>query len=173
MLDDFEIRDTPWLLTNQCEPFPVDHLASSLIHVAEPFLFPGGGTIGLVFAADTPILCVYPEDAGSGGKANGGCTAGWDYLLSTLKWQRHGKFNEVIVGGMWYERNLPRAIEAIVYTTHSYWEEVLGPGLGKKEEEEKARKVHQDFLRYYKAEGLTAQEVPLLRFDGHVFEDVS
>ena len=42
----------------------------------------------------------------------------------------------------------------------------VGPGLGKKEEEEKARKVHQDFLRYYKAEGVTAQEVPLLNSTG-------
>ena len=57
MLDDFEIRDTPWL-TNQCEPLPVDHLASSLIHIAEPFLFPEAVRLGCVCGgyADTMRL---------------------------------------------------------------------------------------------------------------------
>ena len=42
MLDSFEQETAPWLLSNQCDPFPVDHLACSLIYQAEPFLFPGG-----------------------------------------------------------------------------------------------------------------------------------
>jgi hypothetical protein len=70
------------------------------------------------------------RSAGSGGKVNGGCSSGWSGgdTLGALMRQRHGKFNEVIVGGMWYEHHLPHAVEAIVYTTHSYWVEVLGEG---------------------------------------------
>ena len=59
-----------------------------------------------------------------------------------------------------------------MYTTHSYWEEVLGIGLGKEEEEERAREVHAAFLSYYSGSG-GHRQVPLLRFDGHHFEDVT
>ena len=90
------------------------------------------------------------------------------------EWQRKGKFNEVIVGGLWWERHLPHAIAAVVYTTTSYWQMVLGPGLGKPEESEKARRLHAGFVASYREELLRAgRTVPLVRFDGHTFEDVT
>ena len=64
-----------------------------------------------------------------------------------MRAQRHGKFNEAVVAAMWYERHLPRAVAAIAYTTHGYWEEVLGAGLGKAEEAAEARAVHAAFVR--------------------------
>lgn len=174
MLDDYEVSETPWLLSSQCMPFPVDHFSCSLIHAHEPFLFPGGSTIGLVLHADAPMLCMYTEDAGSGGKVNGGCrgTFTGDDLLRTMQNQRHGKFNEAVVAGLWYEQHLPHAVAAVVYTTTSYWEWVLGAGLGKPEEAAKAQRVHAALCRYYASEGLSGQ-VPLLRFDGHSFVDVT
>ena len=168
MLDSFELADMPWRTSSQCTPFPVDHWACSLIHRNEPFLYPGGSTIGLVLAPHAPIMCMFTEDAGSGGKANGGCTHAFsgEDLLQTMRSQRHGKFNEAIVNGLWYERNLPTAIEAVIYTTTSYWEWV--GVMGKAEERDKARQVHAAFLGAY---GLSGREVPLLRFDGHRFDD--
>ena len=38
MLDDFEEHATPWLLSQQCQPFPVDHFSCSLIHANEPYM---------------------------------------------------------------------------------------------------------------------------------------
>ena len=46
-----------------------------------------------------------------------------------MRRQRHGKFNEAIVGGFFYERSLPWVVDAVMYTTSSYWEGVahIGP----------------------------------------------
>ena len=66
---------------------------------------------------------------------------------------------------------LPAVVDAIVFTTTSYWEEVLGTGLGKVEEEPRARAIHAAFVREYYA-GDAIKGPPLLRFDGHAFKEV-
>ena len=82
MFDGFEEDDDPWLFGNQCDPFPVDHYACSLIHASEPWLFPGDiSTAGLILSAKTELLCLYTEDAGSGGKVNGGCGGWWQVCV--------------------------------------------------------------------------------------------
>ena len=58
-----------------------------------------------------------------------------------------------------------------MWTTTSYWEEVLGPGLGRPEEERRARSIHAAFIKEYYA-GDASKGPPLLRFDGHAFKDV-
>ena len=124
-----------------------------------------GGTCGLILAPWSEILCLYTEDAGSGGKVNGGCGGGQltpEFLEDQMKRQRYGKFNEAIVGGLFWERNLPHVIDAIMFTTSSYWEEVLGRP--RAVDEGRARRVHSAFESQY------GVRVPLVRFTGHVFE---
>lgn len=59
----------------------------------------------------------------------------------------HHSYNEIVIDGLAYNRNLPRGVEAFV--------------LGTTDDLAKAREVHQRFLGAY---GLSAVEVPLLRF---------
>jgi len=62
-------------------------------------------------------------------------------------------YNEVLIGWMFWERNLPWAVEAFVYGGGpGNWEQNLA----------RARGIHRDFLQYF---GLTSNEVPLLRYD--------
>ena len=70
----------------------------------------------------------------------------------------HHAYNEVVIDGLAYNRNLPRTVEAFV--------------LGSNDDVTKARAVHGRFLEAY---GLTAADVPLLRYrperQGDVFTD--
>ena len=71
-----------------------------------PFSVTPEQSIGLVLSSSVPLLCMYTEDRGSGGMVNGGCGE-WhegSSLEWTMKRQRHGKFNEAIVGGLYYEQ---------------------------------------------------------------------
>ena len=181
MLDEFEQDAKPWHLSRQCEPFKVDHLACSLIYKANPTLFPGGRTLGLVLSADADILCVYAEDRGSGGSVNGGCPYDWwksdgSALEEVLRSQRYLKYNEVIVNGISYETHLPAIVQGIFYTTFSYWKDVLGlHELRRDEELSAARELHRAFiLENYGLDALAmGLGPPLLRFDGHRFVEVT
>ena len=59
----------------------------------------------------------------------------------------HHAYNEIVIAGLSYNRNLPRAIEAFV--------------VGGNDDVVKARAVHRRFLDAF---GLTAADVPLLRY---------
>ena len=54
---------------------------------------------------------------------------------------------------MWYDHNLPSAVEAFVYVGEGYPQEKL----------DRLREVHRAFLKAY---GLTTAEVPLLDYQG-------
>ena len=78
-------------------------------------------------------------------------------------------YNEIIIGSMFWEANLPWAVEAFVYAEDKDKERISG--------------AHRRFLDFY---GLSSEEVPLLRYAcfvaplepanrpaGECFEDVS
>ena len=135
-------------------------------------------------APDVEILCAFPSDAGTGGHKNGRCDSpereevgggldGWGgsppYVGKTLKdaltqqydgsylATHHGAsgYNEIVVGSMWWEANLPWAIEAFIFS-NSGWDtnqlETLTVEM---------KIAHRNFLQYY---GLSDDEVPLTRF---------
>ena len=137
---------------------PVDHVSCSLINAdrATPWGFGVPEYVGVILAADTPILCGYFGDVGTGGAINGGCGfcpvdgcsgGGRGYDVAEAIRMSDGQ-NEVIVGQLTWAQNQPDIFEAVVY---------LGP-----EGEPHAREVHARFLEHF---GLRPHELPLVRYD--------
>ena len=154
----------------------VDFFAATLIYSRKPCVYwdkshPDASS-GIIMSPHTPILCGFHNDVGSAHKLHGGCAGDWNAstLDATLALQ-HGKINEMIIDGMWWDRHLPEAVEAFFY---------LAPpksklGFGKLHCEWRAatpamiadiRASHRRFLQRF---GLTKQEVPLLRYDADTF----
>jgi hypothetical protein len=127
-------------------------MSLSIVSAARPNVYSSGASEGVVLSPNTEILCAFTADAGSGSNVNGGCADAWDnaQLRPTLRSQPPSSWNEVIVGSLFLERHMPGAVEAILW--HG--------------QEGRARKVHAGFLEYY---GLTAEQVPLVRYTGKGF----
>ena len=144
--------------------FGVDHISASLIWAQYGHSHPWGWDkvrtrrLGVVLAANSPILCGYWGDGSSGGHYNGGCgrcspTHGCtnaEPLKSIL--DRSSTFNEMIIGYLDWRSHMPASIEAFL---------ALDPISG--EDLELGRRVHRKFLAEY---GLSAAQVPLLKFTG-------
>ena len=159
MMDGYEdwANNRPWDLCNTACEQPADHLACSFITQQHPALYDKGGSEGIVLSPNSRIICAYYADWGTGGQVNGGCPPSWDIeqLESVLARGRQDAWNEVIISGMHHEQYLPWTVEAIFFKAGS---------------EGRARQVHASFLATY---GLCALDVPLLRFTGTKFEDLS
>ena len=152
----------PWDMCNTDCGKSVDHFSCSIISARKPAVYGGDGASagGLLLAADTEILCAWDHDIGSGNQANGGCPKSWssDQLLDVLKACDSDEcywYNEVVVGHLYWERSLPDAIDAFVFTE--------GDGA-------KARDAHSKFLSFF---SLCSSDVPLLHYTGKTFVDAS
>ena len=158
--------ERPWeFCSSGCElQFGVDHISASLIWAKHGHSHPWGWDkvrtrrLGVVLAANTPILCGYSGDGATGGRPNGGCgscspTDGCSAsrpLKGIL--ERSSTFNEMIVGELYWSSHLPASLEAFVaFDPISHTDLALG------------RLVHRKFLAQY---ALSAAQVPLLRFTG-------
>lgn len=137
---------------------PVDHISCSLINKdrSHPWAYGLADYVGVILAADTPILCGYFGDVGTGGSVNGACgfcTAdgcrggGRGYDLAEAIRNSDGQ-NEVIVGQLHWEQHQPEIFAAVVF---------LGP-----DGEVEARAAHARFLANF---GLSGAELPLVRYD--------
>ena len=84
-------------------------------------------------------------------------------------WDDGKYYDELIFESAAYMRELPKSVEAIFYTTGTCGDVYDGPKCA-----QYARAAHGNFLRHF---GLTAKDVPLLKFDlfnwQQPFEDVS
>lgn len=164
--DDYEDEQRPWNMCHEvCRRGNVDAWSSSLISRTVPWIFlASAGAAGFIMSPHAEIVCAFPFDAGTGGHSNGRCNPSADghFAMHTLQdalqrqydgsWRRvhpqDSVYNEIIVGSMWWDRNLPWALEAFVFD-------------GDAEMQARMAQTHQRFLDYY---GLTAEEVPLLRY---------
>ena len=162
MFDEFEFAERPWELcrdtTERLCPTPVDHVSCSIINADRPFPWGHGiaDYVGVILAADTPILCGYSGDMGTGGAINGGCgfcpvdgcrDGGRGYDVEEAIRRSDGQ-NEVIVGQLVWAQRQPDIFAAVVY---------LG-----EEGEARARDVHTRFLQHF---GLPSNELPLVRYE--------
>ena len=149
----------PWRMCNTGCTVPVDHFSCSIITRMRPKIYEGDGIVGgMVLAPDTEILCAFDHVIGTGSQINGGCPKVWqpEQLFEVLQaGETQNWINQVIVGDFDLERNLPHAIDAFFISK--------GDGA-------KVIDAHEKFLRAY---GLCSSDVPLLRYDGASFVDVS
>ena len=156
--------ERPWEFCNAGCEFGIDHISASLIWAQYGHSHPWGWDkvrtrrLGVVLAANTPILCGYSGDGATGGQFNGACGSCSPIhgcsesrpLKGIL--ERSRVFNEMIVGELYWSSHLPASIEAFLALDPSSAADLA---LG--------RRVHQKFLAQY---GLSAAQVPLLRFTG-------
>lgn len=115
------------------------------------------------------VRCAFPSDVGTGGYAQrpghcGALHAGsfhWTSLGEALRQQYDGswkkkhwgaaEYDEVLVGSLYYDRNLPWVIEAFFCDACKEGSEIRA----------KMHRVHRSFLDQF---GLTPSEVPLVQY---------
>ena len=170
IFDDYEDEQRPWTMCHEvCRRGSVDAWSSSLVSRSVPWIFTASaGAAGFIMSPHAEIVCAFPFDAGTGGHSNGRCSPlvspleDGHFAMHTLQdalqrqydgsWRRvhpqDSVYNEVIVSSMWWDRNLPWALEAFVFD-------------GGDELQAQMVITHQQFLDFF---GLTAEEVPLLRY---------
>ena len=152
MIDGYEQAGRPWeLCRTNCTTPPSDHWSVSLINAAKPTLFTMPPVWGGAFLVDStvPFLCAFPSDYGIGSKPNAGCDSPPRFTLKqAMEAQPLSNYNDIAIGWLDWEANLPWAIEAFM---------VIG---GEDTTAlERMRRMHRSFLQRYQ---LTAEEVPLL-----------
>ena len=160
-LDSYEMPGHEWDLCygtpeRRC-PLPVDHVSCSLINHDRPN--PWGWMVddyvGVILAVDTPILCGYAGDVGTGGSVNGacgfcsadGCSGGGRGYDVAEAIRRSDGSNEMVIGELEWAQHQPDIFDAVVFMN---------------EGEASARVVHQRFMSHF---GLLPSELPLVRYD--------
>ena len=161
--DNYEMPGREWELCVDTPerfcPSPVDHVSCSIVNRDRPHPWGYGmdDYVGVLLAADTPLLCGYFGDVGTGGAINGACgfcTAsgcvggGRGYDVAEAIRLSDGQ-NEIIVGQLHWAAHQPDIFEAIVY-------------LSEEGGRAHAMEVHARFLAHF---GLTASQLPLVRYD--------
>ena len=147
----------------------------SILNMRKPKLYQDGDSGGgLLLTSDTPLLCIYFYDHGTGTNTNGGCPDTWtpEQTLAVLKKDEPDSaswYNEAIVGRAYWHTHWPKALEAFII--HDYG------GDGGAQTERAIREAHRKFLE---EQHLCASQVPLLRYkwydrhdNGVGFEDIS
>ena len=171
-LDNYEMPMQEWELcydtpTRRC-PSPVDHASCSLINhdYSHPWGYSVTDYVGLILAADTPILCGYGGDVGTGGAINGacgfctaeGCTEGGRGYDVAEAIRRSDGQNELIIGELYWTQHQPDIFDAVVFLNDAG--------------EASARILRERFLAHF---GLRPSELPLVRYDWRAgrFEEVT
>lgn len=152
MIDEYKQAERPWeLCRTNCGAQQSDHWSVSMINARRPTLFampPIWGGAFLVHPT-VPFLCAYPGDSGIGSKPNAGCDSPPRFTLKqALEAQSHSSYNDIAIGWLAWEANLPWAIEAFLVV-----------GEADATAQERMHRMHRSFLQRYQ---LSAEEVPLL-----------
>ena len=156
VFDDYEQSEHPWELcsSHECQ-HRSDHWSASVINARKPALFGSWGG-GFIIDPTVPILCAYPRDYGIGNYINAACdgSLGAEHVFTleqAMEAQPPSNYNDIAVGWLAWERNLPWAVDAFVLIGEANLENAAVLA--------RMRTIHRRFLQWY---GLRREEVPLL-----------